>query len=81
MYAYSRSMNADLHEGATDGKYKKVINDRGGIVEAATYHDRADLLGSWYGIHEKRVKTSPDGVSAPTPNFVPTPNPGMAVPL
>lgn len=81
MYPASRSMNADLHEGSTDGKYKKVVYNRGGIVEDLTWRERADLLDPWYGIHEKRVKVAGDGVAAPTPYFVPTPTPGLAVPL
>lgn len=72
MYPPSRSMNADLHEGATDGKYKKVVQNRGGLVEGATWAERADLNDHWYGIHEKNPKTTGDGVVAPTPDFVPT---------
>jgi hypothetical protein len=81
MYPPSRSMLADLHEGATDGKYKKVVYDRGGMVEDLTYRERADLLDHWYGIHEKRDKMAGDGISGPTPNFVQTPPAGMAFPL
>lgn len=81
MPGYTRSMNADLHEGATDGKYKKVVRDRGGVVEGATWAERADLHDPWYGIHEKQPKISGDGVSAPTPDFVPTPPAVMGLPL
>jgi len=81
VYPISRSMNADLHEGATDGAYKKVVYDRGGIVEGATWNARRDLYDPWYGIHEKATKMAGDNVSGPTPNFVPTPTPGPAVPL
>lgn len=79
MYANTRSMNADLHEGATDGKYKKVVYDRGGVVESLTYRERDPLLDVWYGIHETRDKTAGDGVSAPTPNYVPTYTPGASL--
>jgi hypothetical protein len=74
-------MNADLHEGATDGSYKKVIRDRGGRVEAATWDSRRDLLDNWYGIHEKPVKLAGDNVPGPTPNYVSTPAPSPTVPL
>jgi hypothetical protein len=66
-------MNASLSEGATDGKYKKIIRDRDGVVEAATYETRADLNDQWFGIHEKRVKVAPDGLLHATPEFVVNP--------
>lgn len=81
VYPISRSMNADLHEGTTDGSYKKVVYDRGGVVEHATWDARRDLLDSWYGIHEKAVKMAGDNVSGPTPNYVSTPTPTPVVPL
>lgn len=70
-YPISRSMNADLNEGATDGKYKKVIRDRGGVV-TSQLNERRDLHDLYYGIHETPVKTSPDGLVHTTPNYVPT---------
>lgn len=73
VYPVSRSMNADLAEGMTDGTYKKVIQNRGGKVEGSTAQSRASLDDNWYGIHEKQIKTSPDGLSHPTPNYVATP--------
>lgn len=72
MYANTRSMNADLHEGTTDGKYKKVVRDRGGVVENLSNRERSDLYDIWYGIHETSQKTAGDGVSSPTPYYVPT---------
>ena len=72
-YAPSRSMNNALSEGSTDGKYKKVITDRDGFVDVATYENRADLNDNWYGIHEKKVKVTPDGLLHATPNYVPNP--------
>jgi hypothetical protein len=72
-YPQSRSMNLSLSEGSTDGKYKKVIRDRDGVVEPATYESRADLNDGYFGIHEKKVKVAPDGLLHATPNFVPTP--------
>jgi hypothetical protein len=71
--ARPRSANAELREGMTDGKYKKVITDRGGVVEATTYTDRQDLADVWHGIHEAPVKVRPDGLPTQTPNFVATP--------
>lgn len=71
-YAQSRSMNAELNEGLTDGKYKKVINNRGGVVEGTTQRARTDLLDVWHGIHEEPIKVRPDGVAARTPNYVAT---------
>ena len=40
----------------TDGKIRKVIMDRGGVVESATPACRADLTDGWYGIHEAQSK-------------------------
>lgn len=63
----SRSMNLDLTEGMTDGKYKKIAtNERGGRVEHATALNRAALQGSnpltnWYGMVEAPMKVRPDG--------------------
>ena len=71
-YAPTRSMNAELNEGATDKKYKKVIEDRGGTVDPATYVNRQHLDDAYYGIHEIQPKVRPDGKIVATPNFVPT---------
>lgn len=68
-----RSMNGNLHEGATDQKYKKVVQDRGGEIDSLTYGERAQLDDLYYGIHEARVKVSPDGSAHATPDFVDTP--------
>lgn len=73
VYPVSRSMNADLSQGMTDGKYKKVNQDRGGSVSPGTYESRAELNDNWYGIHEKQVKVTPDGLLHATPSFVATP--------
>ncbi len=71
--AGTRSLNGDLNEGSCDGKYKKVIQDRGGVVERTFYKDRVDLADQWYGIHEEPLKVTPDGKVVHTPNYVPTP--------
>lgn len=72
-YAPSRSMNNELSEGSTDGKYKKIVNNRGGVVEPNTYESRSDLNDNWFGIHEKPVKVTPDGLLHATPYFVANP--------
>jgi hypothetical protein len=72
-YPQPRGMNNALSEGATDGKYKKVVTDRDGVVEGATYESRADLNDQWYGIHEKKVKVTPDSLLHATPNYVGNP--------
>ena len=72
-YPKSRSMNSELAEGATDGKYKKVINNRGGVVESTTHDDQAGLNDAWFGIHETPVKTLPDGTHRHTLEYVETP--------
>lgn len=75
-YAPHRSMNADLSEGMTDGKYKKVVTDRGGFVEPTTYEDRKDLFPFLYGgIYEETNKVRPDAKIVSTPNTVATPKP------
>lgn len=72
-YGPVRSVNADLHEGLTDGSYKKVIQNRGGFVDkSTTTRTRATLNDRYFGIHEAQMKTSPDGIQLPTPNYVPT---------
>lgn len=64
-----RPMRAELLEGATDGRYKKAIMNRGGFVEPGTYeNNRADTADTWIGIHEAVVKTSPTGGQGVTPN-------------
>lgn len=70
---YTRSMSAALDEGCTDGLYRKVVTDRGGVVEDTTYRTRRDLHDTWFGIHEARAKTLPDGRVVSTPDFVLTP--------
>ena len=71
-YAPSRSMNDELNEGATDGKYKKIVKDRGGTIDPGTTKNRLDLDNLIYGLHEAPVKVRPDGKIVATPNYVPT---------
>lgn len=74
-WAPRRSMTADLSEGATDGRYKKVVQNRGGQVEQTFVKSRQDLSDAWYGIHESVGKTRPDSQRVATPESVPTPTP------
>lgn len=69
----SRSQNAELAEGMSDSKYKKVVTDRGGAVDPATWEARRDLTDAHFGIHEARVKTLGDGSIHVTPDYVATP--------
>jgi hypothetical protein len=64
-------MNNALSEGSTDGKYKKINPNRDGVVDPATYENRADLNNNWYGVTEKAVKVTPDGLLHATPGYVP----------
>ena len=73
----SRTLNGDLAEGMSDGKYKKVVTDRGGVVDAATYLDRSQLDDLYHGIHEATTKVLPDGTTHTTPDYVTTPTPNM----
>ncbi len=68
----SRSQNAELAEGMSDGKYKKIVVDRSN-AELTTYEDRATLDDTYYGIHELREKVLPDGSIHVTPSYVTTP--------
>lgn len=45
----SRSMNAELYEGRTDGILNKVVRDRGGEVDAATRLARSTLFPEYSG--------------------------------
>lgn len=68
----TRSQNAELAEGMSDGKYKKVVMDRAN-AEPTTYESRRDLNDTYYGIHEVNPKVLPDGTVNATPSFVETP--------
>lgn len=73
MELQNRSQNAELAEGMSDGKYKKVVTDRGGNVSPGTYADRRQLSDVHFGIHEAREKVLGDGTVHVTPDFVGTP--------
>ncbi len=68
------NMLQNLYEGASDGSWKKLVRDRGGVVEATTYAERASLSDTWWGIHESRVKTIGDGTAHTTPDYGSTPD-------
>lgn len=73
-YPAPRSLNRDLMEGMSDGKYQKVNQNVGGIVEKElAYGELEDLSDTYYGIHEAPVKRLPDGtVDHNSLNYVPT---------
>jgi hypothetical protein len=68
------NMEDQLCEGATDGSYKKIVRDRGGIVEQTAYEERRTLSDVFFGIHEARTKALGDGTYHDTPNFESTPD-------
>ena len=76
-YPRLRSCNNELDQGMTDGSYKMVVKDRGGVVEPLTYENRRDLTDGWYGIHEAPVKMTPDGMRVRTPYCVSAPEPNL----
>lgn len=76
-YPSTRSVNRELEAGATDGRYRKVIADRGGEVEHTFMEGRLDLTNAFYGIHEapsmqvpgcNRTCINPYAVSTPMPD-------------
>ena len=71
-YAKTRSLNQELNEGQTDGRFKKVITDRAGAVEMTTWEQRKDLANR-FGIHEAQEKVLPgSGEAVRTPYTVST---------
>lgn len=63
-----RSLNGDLHEGSTDGKYRKAAPDRGGHVSHADTANRSHLhpyYGYGYLGAEAPMKATPDGKLVP----------------
>lgn len=76
----SQSMNANLAEGATDGKYKKIETDRGGVVGIETWESRRDLSQRDFGMQEVKEKVLPDNSIHVTPDYIATPTPLMGIP-
>jgi hypothetical protein len=66
-YPKARSVNEELLEGMTDGRYKKIITDRGGVVETTFVQERRDLSKGRYGIGETAEKTTGDCRTVRTP--------------
>jgi hypothetical protein len=46
----SRSMNADLHSGVNDGRFKNLTPDRGGNADTSHAATRSNLLQNQYNI-------------------------------
>lgn len=65
-----RSCNAELHEGMTDGGWKKAIMHRGGFVEGDLAGVRRCMSGVWHGFHEAQPKWLPDGRQVSTQNYI-----------
>jgi hypothetical protein len=73
----TRSVVRELDEGLTDGRYKKVVTDRGGLVEDGFWENRKHLSVKMYGIVEAPTKVLPgaNGMEVTTPYTVPTKDP------
>jgi len=73
----TRSVIRELDEGATDGTYKKVVQNRGGLVEEGFWDARKQLSVKGYGITEAPTKAIPgsNGMEVTTPYTVPTKDP------
>lgn len=46
----TRSMNTDLQAGISDGLYKSIAPDRGGVVEFTEPYTRSQILPPQYGV-------------------------------
>lgn len=79
--ARPRSVNDALRSGATDGTWKQVVKDRGGLVETGTWEQRRQLSVAVFGIAEKADKELPAVMpgSFRSPYSVRTPTPGILV--
>lgn len=71
----SRSVNRELDEGMTDGTYKKVVQNRGGLVEEGFWLARKQLSTKGYGIVESPTKVLANGDEISTPYTVATKDP------
>lgn len=72
-YPKLRSMNDALNRGITEGSYKSVAPDRGGVVESSYMEMRESLDGVWHGIGERPVKyVYGRCVDAATVDYLPT---------
>lgn len=68
-YPVSRSCNADLRAGATDGTYKRYAPNRGGVVEPTSAPARRLNDAVWHGFNESAVKVMPDGAQVHPPYY------------
>lgn len=49
----SRSMNLELSNGMTEGKYRSIARGRGGQIDEATENARSDLHAEHHGTHAR----------------------------
>lgn len=69
-------MNDELAAGATDGRWKKGVRDRGGVVDPMTMHMRDELVPDFYDIREKGpVKDVPTLGDRVVPYYTPVATP------
>ncbi len=71
-YAKARSANRELNLGMTEGGFKQVNKDRGGVVEPLTADIRLDLDHKYYALSEAPSFRTPDGPSMVSPYHVAT---------
>jgi hypothetical protein len=64
----SRSLNGALAQGMSDNSAKKLVMDRGGIVEDGTWEARSHL-GPNFDIREEIDKPLPDGTHRTAPLY------------
>lgn len=76
-YPTLRSMNMELINGATDGKYKKIRPDESCVTNVEgnpthTVDNRADMDDVWHGFHEAPTVHVP-GLEkrVPMPYYIP----------
>lgn len=75
-----RDLRKNLHEGLTDGAYKKMVTDRGGVVEAVNVTRKLGMP-KIYEIEEAPVKMLPSGMTVDLDgNTVSTPAPAVVAP-
>jgi hypothetical protein len=77
-YARLRSMNADLNRGASEGSYKTLAPDRGGVVESSYMEMRKYADDVYHGFHEVNPKYVPGRcITVDTIDYLPTATPDM----
>lgn len=64
-----RSMAIELRLGATDGAYKHLYTNRGGVVDSATMDSRKDLSDTNFGIHEAHAMEVPGSWDSLVPAY------------